>query len=264
MTTNDKATLKVGIARFYTAAVGTARPTTIATLKAPPVAWTEVGNTTLENILNLTSEGGAVSTLSSLQNKSLRQSVEARIESLGLNLLEWTTQSLKFYYGGNSVITDDGAVEIPSEPVPTEKAFLVVLEDGEAVGGFYAAKASIFRSDDIAIADVNSLAQLPIKVTALNNAGATSAMTAITPRSVDLLRATATATITTGAVSSVTVTSGGSGYTTAPAVTFSGGGGTGATATAVLTNGVVTSVTISAGGTGYTSAPTVTIAAPTN
>lgn len=186
MTTNDAATLKVGVARFYTAVVGTARPTTVATLKAPPIAWTEVGNTSLDNILNLTSEGGAVSTLSSLQNKSLRQSVEARIESLGVNLLEWTADSLKLYYGGNSIVAADGAIEIPSEPVPTEKAFLAVLEDGDNVAGFYAAKASIFRSDDIAIADTNSLAQLPIKVTALNNAGAPSALTAIPPRATDV------------------------------------------------------------------------------
>jgi hypothetical protein len=181
----SEATLKVGIARFYKAPVGTARPTTVATLKAPPVAWVEVGNTSLDNIMDLTSEGGAVSTLGSIQNKSLRQSVEARIESIGVRLLDWTTDSLKLYYGGNSVITTDGAVEIPSEPVPTESAFLAVLEDGENVAGFYAAKASIFRSDDIAIADSNSLAQLPIKVTALNNAGAVSALTAIPPRSVD-------------------------------------------------------------------------------
>lgn len=185
MSTNDAATLKVGGARFYTAVVGTARPTTVATLKAPPVAWTEVGNTTLDNILNLTSEGGAVTTLSSLQNKSLRQSIEPRIESLGLNLLEWTADSLKLYYGSNAVVAADGAVEVPSEPVPTEKAFLAVLEDGENVGGFYAAKSSVFRSDDIAIQDTNSLASLPIKVTALNNAGAVSALTVIPPRAVD-------------------------------------------------------------------------------
>jgi len=179
------ATLKVGIARFYTAPVGTARPTTVATLKAPPVAWTEVGNTSLENIMDLTSEGGAVSTLGSLQNKSLRQSVETRIESLGLRLLDWTTSTLKLYYGANSVIGADGAVEIPSEPVPTEVAFLAVLEDGVNVAGFHAEKSSVFRSDDIAIADVNSLAQLPIKVTALNNAGKVSALTAIPPRATD-------------------------------------------------------------------------------
>lgn len=76
--------------------------------------------------------------------------------------------------------------------------------------------------------------------------------------------ASATAAVTANAVSSVAVVDGGSGYTSAPAVTFSGGGGTGATGTAVLTNGVVTSVTVTAGGTGYTSAPTVAIASATS
>lgn len=50
---------------------------------------------------------------------------------------------------------------------------------------------------------------------------------------------------------------GGSGYTSAPAVTFTGGGGTGAAGTAVISGGVVTGVTVTAGGSGYSSAPTV-------
>ena len=58
----------------------------------------------------------------------------------------------------------------------------------------------------------------------------------------------------------------GSGYTTAPTVIISGGGGTGATATAVLgglNNQQVVSYTITNPGSGYTSTPTVTIAPPT-
>ena len=47
-----------------------------------------------------------------------------------------------------------------------------------------------------------------------------------------------------------------------PAVTITGGGGSGASATAVVTGGVVTEITLSSPGTNYTSAPTVTIAAP--
>lgn len=46
--------------------------------------------------------------------------------------------------------------------------------------------------------------------------------------------ATAIATIANGAVSSISITSEGTGYTAAPTVTFSGGGGTGATATATV------------------------------
>lgn len=53
------------------------------------------------------------------------------------------------------------------------------------------------------------------------------------------------------------VYAGGSGYTSAPTVAFSGGGGNGAAATAVVTNGRVTGLTITAGGTGYTSVPTI-------
>ena len=45
-----------------------------------------------------------------------------------------------------------------------------------------------------------------------------------------------------------------------PTVTITGGGGSGATGTAVVSAaGIVTGVTVSAGGSGYTSAPTVTI-----
>ena len=58
-------------------------------------------------------------------------------------------------------------------------------------------------------------------------------------------------------VPSVTVTAGGSGYTSNPTVAFSGGGGSGAAATSV--RGKVTGITVTAAGSGYTSDPTVTI-----
>jgi phage tail sheath protein FI len=67
----------------------------------------------------------------------------------------------------------------------------------------------------------------------------------------------------TGAISGVTVTAQGTGYTSAPTVGFSGGGGSGAAATAVLGTGAnagkVVSITVTNPGTGYTSAPTVAL-----
>lgn len=66
-----------------------------------------------------------------------------------------------------------------------------------------------------------------------------------------------------GSVLTIGVTSGGSGYLTAPAVTISGGGGSGAAAVATVANGMVTSINVTNFGSGYTSAPTVTIAPPT-
>jgi hypothetical protein len=78
---------------------------------------------------------------------------------------------------------------------------------------------------------------------------------------------TATATATnpvSGFITTIIVTSGGSGYTSVPVVTITGGGGSGAAATATISNGVVTAININPGGngSGYTSVPTVIIAPP--
>jgi hypothetical protein len=64
-----------------------------------------------------------------------------------------------------------------------------------------------------------------------------------------------------GGVTSISLDSHGTDYTSAPTVTLTGGGGTGATATAVLgneTTGVVSSVAVDLGGAGYVTPPTVT------
>ena len=62
-----------------------------------------------------------------------------------------------------------------------------------------------------------------------------------------------------GVLTGVSVTANGSGYTTAPTVTISGGGGTGASATATVTGGAVTAIDLTNAGSNYTSTPTVTI-----
>jgi len=77
----------------------------------------------------------------------------------------------------------------------------------------------------------------------------------------------ATAGITTlGSVGIVTITSGGSGYTTTPnvAITTAPSGGTNATAEAVMVGGTISAIRISNAGSGYTSAPTITIGAATS
>jgi hypothetical protein len=63
-------------------------------------------------------------------------------------------------------------------------------------------------------------------------------------------------------VATITVNSGGSGYTTAPTVTITGGGGSGATATATVSGGAVTAVTVTARGLNYSSVPTVSFGGP--
>lgn len=74
--------------------------------------------------------------------------------------------------------------------------------------------------------------------------------------------ATAVATITAGFLTAIPVTSGGSGYTSEPTVTITGGGGSGAAAKAILNGDKVAVVVLLTAGSGYTSAPTVSIDTP--
>lgn len=252
----DNAVFKVGVGHFYTAPVGTALPTDLAT---PGAGWTEIGHTSVEDILSTASEGGEATTHRSLQASSLRVTYSPRTESWTFNLLQFDTASLRLYFGQNASIDASGNVLVPDNPQPTERAFLVVFRDGHTVMGLYASKASIFRGDDFNFADIENLSQMSIRVTPLTAAGSSSPYTFIKPTA---LKATATGTVVvnSGAIEQVIVTDGGSGYVSAPTVTIAGGG-TGATATATVSNGVVTDVTVTAPGTGYTAA-TVTFSAP--
>jgi formylglycine-generating enzyme required for sulfatase activity len=75
-------------------------------------------------------------------------------------------------------------------------------------------------------------------------------------------QATAVATLTAGFVTGITVTSGGSGYTSEPAVSLSGGGGSGAIGKAILDGDKVAFILVLTAGSGYTTAPSVSIEAP--
>ncbi len=75
---------------------------------------------------------------------------------------------------------------------------------------------------------------------------------------------TASATASLGlSAASFTIAGGTTEYSTAPDVTISGGGGSGATANAVLTANTVSGITILNPGTGYTGAPTITFSGGT-
>jgi len=63
-------------------------------------------------------------------------------------------------------------------------------------------------------------------------------------------------------VQQVVITNPGSGYTIAPTLQVTGGGGAGAAGTVFIGDGAVGIVTLSDAGSGYTTAPTVTITAP--
>ena len=62
-----------------------------------------------------------------------------------------------------------------------------------------------------------------------------------------------------GQLRDIQVDAGGTGYTSVPTINITGGSGTGATATATISNGAIVGVVVTAPGSGFTSAPTVTV-----
>ena len=68
-----------------------------------------------------------------------------------------------------------------------------------------------------------------------------------------------TVNFTAGTIKHISIDVGGTGYSSAPTITISGGGGSNATATATVSGGAITAISITNAGTGYTSNPTVSI-----
>jgi len=116
--------------------------------------------------------------------------------------------------------------------------------------------------DDITLAPDGLDPDLDVAARIVNQPGLLANNTPTIYTSLNSEQATAVATITDGAVTAISLTNDGVGYSAAT-VTISGGGGANATATAVIDNSdSVSEILITSGGTGYTSTPTVTISAP--
>ncbi|MFF3017115.1 hypothetical protein [Streptomyces sp. NPDC057939] len=161
MALNDDATLVVGSGNYLIAPVGTAAPDN---LLVPTSPWQNVGHTSLEDVFGITSEGGEATTIGTLQNKSLRTKYSARTETMTFTLQQFDTPALRLYFGANAPLLPDGSVGVPADPKPTQSAFLAIFIDGENHFSFFAPKAEIYRADDMAIADTESLAGLPLGV----------------------------------------------------------------------------------------------------
>ncbi|QXE37121.1 hypothetical protein KQY30_25785 [Streptomyces sp. GMY02] len=177
MPINDAATLVVGSGNYLTAPTGTPMPDD---LLVPVSPWQNVGHTSLEDVFGITSEGGEATTIGTLQNKSLRTKYSARTETMTFTLQQLDAAALRLYFGANAPILPDGSVGVPANPQPTQAAFMAIFIDGENHFAFYVPKAEIYRNDDMAIGDTESLAGLPLGVKPMTF-GSNSWTYAVTP-----------------------------------------------------------------------------------
>jgi hypothetical protein len=165
MALNSDAVLKVGTGAFYTADVGTEMPD-VADLLTPGDPWEHMGHTSLDEILNSTTEGGERTPLPSLQAPGgVRETVSAATRTYTINLLQFDTNTLKLFYGSNAEIDANGRIQIPETAIPTEAAWLFVFRDGSRVGALHAARTSIIGGEDFGISDTESLSRLALSIT---------------------------------------------------------------------------------------------------
>lgn len=166
MTKSDTATLVIGTGKFYTAPTGTAAPTTLAGLLTPANTWVDLGHTSEDDIISFASDGGDVTTLSTLQSPILRSTTSVRVESFTINMHQWDATALKLYYGSNFAEISTGSIfsGVPTSPTISTLAFLAVFQDGATNFALYAPRAEIYRGDDLDFSDNETLTRLPLNV----------------------------------------------------------------------------------------------------
>lgn len=147
---------------FYSPTINPGRP---ADPYNPATPWINLGNTSADSPLSITSTGGDTTTLASWQNTAVRNSHSARVESVAFRALQWDQTTLPLYYGANGTFVA-GRYRVPVAPTESTGALFVRVDDGTEALAMYFPSVSIYRSDDISL-DAAALAGLPLRATIL-------------------------------------------------------------------------------------------------
>jgi hypothetical protein len=173
MALTDSAVLIPGVGSIWTGVVGTAtKPTTtvlntFVSAGTVPSGWTNIGHTSLADILAPGQDGGDSEVKGSWQNASLRTVITSTAVDYfvikSLQLKDNTVLSL-YYGGGDATVTNEFGV--PDSPAATELATCIVMVDGTDPTCIYMPKASWLRDDSMEF-DPTEFTTAPLRVTAL-------------------------------------------------------------------------------------------------
>lgn len=177
MALNDSAVLTAAVGYVFTAPVGTVAPAPAELpdldLAKPelwtPSGWDSIGHTSRGDMPEFGFEGGDTEVKGSWQKKKLREvTTEDTVDYLTLFLQQFDEDAFNLYYGENASATPGVFGVSASGNKQSEKAFLIVIEDGDVRIGFHVSKASVKRDDAIQLPS-DDFASLPIKATFLQH-----------------------------------------------------------------------------------------------
>lgn len=186
MALTDSAVLVPGVGHVLAGAVDATKPaladlTAFAANTATlPTGFTNLGHTSIDDVLTFGQEGGDTEVKGSWQNSSLREVItEATVDYFVIPALQVDNDVLTLYYGGGTITTAN-EFHVPDSPVPQEKAICVIMLDGSTPVALYIAKCSIRREDAPEFA-TDDFTKWPLRFTPLKS-GSTAKMIWIADR----------------------------------------------------------------------------------
>ncbi|MFD0374666.1 fibronectin type III domain-containing protein [Streptomyces sp. NPDC127112] len=131
--------------------------------------WLDIGNTSLENGIELANEGDDPEVLGSWQNPAIKTTTPAKTFSLTIACHDFTAQTFRLYYGSKDGADANGNFKIPTIPQPQEHSLLIVAVDGDEYLTFYYPKVSFIGTDSVTL-DPSTLSEIPVKGNILGSA----------------------------------------------------------------------------------------------
>ena len=147
---------------------GTLPHATVTTTTPSWAPWENLGHTDLEEDVQVTEEGGEATVRGSRQNPALRETVSPVTQSLTVNAIQITADTLAYYFGDATFTA--GVASINGAFPATERAVLLVFIDGDNRSGVHYPKASLRRAGPPSMAN-GAFRRLPLRITPLKLAG---------------------------------------------------------------------------------------------
>ncbi|WP_424216350.1 hypothetical protein ACN20G_29880 (plasmid) [Streptomyces sp. BI20] len=124
--------------------------------------WKNIGNTSLENGIELANEGDDPEVLGSWQNPSIKTTTPAKQFSLTIACHDFTDQTFRLYYGSKDGADANGDFLIPMVPQPQNHSLLILAVDADEYLTFYYPKVTFIGSDSVTL-DPGALSEVPVK-----------------------------------------------------------------------------------------------------
>ncbi|MFE3579071.1 phage tail tube protein [Streptomyces vinaceus] len=124
--------------------------------------WVSIGNTSLENGIEMSVEGDDPETLGTWQVPALEVTSPPKSYSMTVNLADISIETLKLYYGAGDSAVTKGQFVIPNTPTTTDKALYIIGTDGKHVVAWYYPSVRIIGADSITL-DPSALTEVPVR-----------------------------------------------------------------------------------------------------